>query len=127
MSVDLDASADAAALGEALGDAISQLPEYEALREAEQAVKDSDEAQEYIERFEQSREQFMLARRIGEATQEDAQSLRAIQEELHELPVMQRYLAAQTELDQRLARINDAISDGLDIDFASAAGSCCHD
>lgn len=127
MSVELDTAHDVDALGEALGEAISQLPEYEAFKQAEQAVKDSDEAQEFIERFEQSREEFMLARQLGEATQEDAQSLRAIQDELHGLPVMQDYLAAQEALDRRLAAINTSISDGLAIDFASTAGACCHD
>ena len=127
MSVDLERTADIETLGGTLGEAITDLPEYEAYKAAEQAIKDDDTAQEYIERFEERREGFMLARNVGEATKEDAQELRAIQDELHALPVMQEFLAAKKELDERLLSINEAISAELDIDFAGAAGSCCHD
>lgn len=127
MSVDLEGRQDILALADDLGEAIADLPEHEALEAAERAVKESDEAQANIERFERSREEFVLARRVGEATAEDVESIREIQSELHALPVMQEYLEAQAALEQRLARINEAISRDLVVDFADTAGSCCHD
>lgn len=127
MSVDLQSDLDVDDLGRTLGRAIRELPEYEAFEAAEEAVKASDRAQERIEAFEEQRESFMLARQLGEATQEDVGELRSLQQELHELPVMQEYLEAQDALDRRLVEVNEAISQGLAVDFADAAGSCCHD
>lgn len=127
MSVDLEGPEEVLELAAELGEAIADLPEYEALKEAERAVQASDEAQAHIERFERAREEFLLARRIGEATADDMTSIRDVQSELHELPVMQDYLAAQAALDRRLVRINEAISSDLVVDFADTAGSCCHD
>lgn len=127
MSVDLEAGADVEALGEALGEAIQNLPEYAAYEAAEAAVKADDEAQARIDAFEQRRDGFIMARRIGEATQEDVNELRELQQALHELPVMQEFVDAQDTLNRRLAEVNEAVSRGLAVDFAGVAGSCCHD
>lgn len=125
MSVDLEA--DVEALGQRLGQAIARLPEYDRFERAQQAVKDSDEAQAAIESFEQQRETYLLARQHGEAEPDDVRDLQRAQQELHTMPVMQEYIEAQRDLETRLAAVNDAVSDGLALDFADAAGSCCHD
>lgn len=125
MSVDLET--DVEVLGERLGEAIAQLPEYERFEAAQQAVKDSDEAQEHIETLERRRMEYMQARQRGEASQAAATELKRIQSELHALPVMEDYAEAQQALERRLAAVNDAVSRGLAVDFADAAGSCCHD
>lgn len=125
MSSEVTYGEDVEALGAALGEAIAELPEYEAYCEAEQAVKDSDEAQAHIEEFETKRDQFMLDRQRGEATQDDVMELKALQDELHGLPVMEEFARAQTALGDRLSVVNKAISDELDIDFAGEAGDGC--
>ncbi|MFW6448502.1 MAG: YlbF family regulator [Halobacteriota archaeon] len=125
MSVDL--GRDVEAIGERLGEAIADLDAYERYEEAQEAVKASDEAQALIEQFEQRRQAFLLARQAGQATEADAQEVRSLQDELHGLPVMQEFLEAQRDLEGRLAAVNDAVSNGLAVDFADVAGSCCHD
>lgn len=127
MSSEAQYDGDVESVGAALGSAIAELPEYEAFTDAERAVATSTEAQAQIEAFETQREQFMVARQLGEATQEDIAELQQLQADLHALPVMEAYLEAQAALDDRLAAINQAISDGLEIDFAGQAGACCHD
>ena len=114
-------------LGRELGQAIAELDEYEAYEQARKAVQDDDETQEKIDEFEALRHEFMLARQAGQATQDDIIELQRTQRELHQLPVMERFLDAQTELDVRLAAINDAISDELSLNFSDQAGGCCHD
>lgn len=114
-------------LGRDLGQAIAKLDEYEAYERAREAVQDDDETQEKIDEFETLRHEFMLARQSGQATQDDIIELQRTQRELHQLPVMERYLDAQAELDGRLAAVNDAISAELSLDFSDQAGSCCHD
>jgi cell fate (sporulation/competence/biofilm development) regulator YlbF (YheA/YmcA/DUF963 family) len=133
MSIDADVEAtagvedDVGALAQELGEAITGLPEYERYEAAKAAVEDHEDAQERISHVEQLREEFMLARQIGEASQEDLQKLQSAQEELHSMPVMEEYLEAEAALTGRLEAINDAISEPLGVDFGQKAGGCCED
>jgi cell fate (sporulation/competence/biofilm development) regulator YlbF (YheA/YmcA/DUF963 family) len=133
MSIDADAEAgtgvedDVEALGRELGEAITNLPVYERFAAAKADVEADDEAQERIAEVEQLREEFMLARQVGEASQEDLEALQSAQADLHELPVMEEYLEAQAELTGRLEAVNEAISEPLSVDFGEEAGGCCVD
>jgi cell fate (sporulation/competence/biofilm development) regulator YlbF (YheA/YmcA/DUF963 family) len=40
---------------------------------------------------------------------------------------MAEYLEAQSELQDRLESVNEAISDPLAVDFGGEAGGCCQD
>jgi cell fate (sporulation/competence/biofilm development) regulator YlbF (YheA/YmcA/DUF963 family) len=110
-----------------LGEAIEAMPEYETFEEAKEAVENDEEAQERISEFEEFREEFMLARQTGEATQEDLRELQRKQERLHDIPVMAEFLQAQNELELRLQEINEQISAPLKVDFGQKAGGCCED
>lgn len=114
-------------LGRELGDAITDLPEYEAFEESKAAVEDSDRAQEKIDEFERVRQEFVLARQTGSASQEDLQKLQETQDELHSIPVMAEYLQCKSALAQRLDAVNDAISEPLAVNFGEEAGGCCQD
>lgn len=113
--------------GRALGEAIADLPAYRSYEKARAAVEADEETQAMIDEFERARREFEMARQMGQATQEDLAGLRQLQEDLHNLPVMARYLEANRRLTERLATLNDAISAPLSIDFAGEAGGCCHD
>ncbi|WP_128478234.1 YlbF family regulator [Halorussus pelagicus] len=110
-----------------LGEAIAQTPEYRRFEETKQAVEDDDEAQEKVQEFEQLRQEFMLARQTGEATQEDVQKVREAQQELHSMPVMDEYLQAQEDLEEKMQTINETISEPLAVDFGDQASGCCED
>jgi len=114
-------------MGRELGEAITDLPEYERFEAAKAAVEESDEAQREIQRFEQKRQEFAMLRQTGEASEEDLRELREAQEELHDIPAMADYVAAQEELDAKLEAINEAISEPLAVDFGEEAGGCCQD
>ncbi|WP_207589071.1 YlbF family regulator [Halomontanus rarus] len=114
-------------LGTELGEAITELPEYETFESAKEAVEDSETTQEKIDEFERVRQEFMLARQAGTATQEDLQRLQETQNELHSMPVMEEYLEAKSKLAERLDAINDVISDPLAVNFGEEAGGCCQD
>lgn len=118
---------DVEALGRELGEAITELPEYDAFEEAQARVENDPEAQRKIDEFEGLRQEFMLARQTGEATQEDLRELQRTQQELHEIPAMATYLEAQNELDARLEAVNEAISEPLAMDFGEQAGGCCQE
>lgn len=110
-----------------LGDAITELPEYQQYEAARAAVADDETAQQRIAEFERLREELTVARQTGRATDEAVQKVRTAQQELHALPVMERYLEAETELQSRLESLNRAISEPLSVDFGGEAGGCCQD
>jgi cell fate (sporulation/competence/biofilm development) regulator YlbF (YheA/YmcA/DUF963 family) len=114
-------------LARSLGEAITELPEYQRFLDAKADVEADDEAQEQIQEFEQIREEYMLARQTGQATEEDLRTLQQAQEDLHSLPIMSDFLEAQNELELRLQALNEHISDPLVVDFGEKAGGCCQD
>ena len=114
-------------LGRELGEAIATLPEYETFAEAKAAVENDEQIQEKVQEFEQARQEFMVMRQTGNASQEDLQEVQQLQSELNEMPLMAEYLEAQEQLQGRLETINEAISDPLEVDFGGEAGGCCND
>lgn len=131
MSVDTDTQAeqqeDIETLAQSLGDAIADLPEYEAFLDAKEAVEADEHVQQMIAEFEAVREEYLDARQRGQATREDLRELQDTQEELHDVPVMSEYLQAQNDLELRLQAINEQISEPLAVDFGEKAGGCCQD
>jgi cell fate (sporulation/competence/biofilm development) regulator YlbF (YheA/YmcA/DUF963 family) len=114
-------------MGRELGQAITDLPEYEAFEEAKARVEADEAVQEAISEFEQLRQEFMVARQTGRADQEQLERVQEAQADLHAMPVMDDYLDAQDELQERLEAVNEAISDPLAVDFGGEAGGCCQD
>jgi len=127
MSIETSAEERVTELGAELGEAIAELEEYQRFAGAKAAVEENEAAQERIEAFERIREEFMLARQAGDATQEDLREVQRAQEALHEVPVLSDFLEAQSELELRLQEVNEYISDPLAIDFGEKAGGCCQD
>jgi cell fate (sporulation/competence/biofilm development) regulator YlbF (YheA/YmcA/DUF963 family) len=131
MSIETEAAADADSsvedIARSLGEAITELPEYQRFAEAKTAVEADEAAQAQIEEFEQIREEYMMARQTGQATKEDLRELQEAQEELHSLPAMSDFLQAQNELELRLQELNEFVSEPLAVDFGETAGGCCQD
>jgi cell fate (sporulation/competence/biofilm development) regulator YlbF (YheA/YmcA/DUF963 family) len=131
MSIETDSATEAGDsvedLARSLGDAIAELPEYQRFLDAKADVEADEEAQEEIREFEEIREEFMLARQTGQATQDDLRELQNAQEELHDIPAMSEFLQAQNELELRLQELNEYVSDPLAVDFGEKAGGCCQD
>ncbi len=131
MSIESDAATveddGVEALARELGEAISDLPEYRTFEEKKADVEADDDLQERIESFEQQRQEFMLARQTGDASQADLMELQQTQQELNDHPVMADYLDAKEALQDRLEAVNVAISDPLAVDFGGEAGGCCQD
>jgi len=114
-------------LARELGEAIADLPAYERFAEAKAAVEADQEVQEEIREFEQIRDEFMMARQTGEATRQDLRELQEAQKELHDIPKMADYLAAQSELELELQEVNEFVSEPLAVDFGEKAGGCCQE
>jgi cell fate (sporulation/competence/biofilm development) regulator YlbF (YheA/YmcA/DUF963 family) len=127
MSVETTPEAQATELAEELGEAITELPAYEAFVEAKAAIQADPELQREMASFEQLREEFLMARETGTASNEDLRELQAAQEELHDNPTMNAYLRAKSDIELRLQEIDHIISEPLDVEFGQTAGGCCQD
>jgi cell fate (sporulation/competence/biofilm development) regulator YlbF (YheA/YmcA/DUF963 family) len=132
MSVDSDSAtatdaSNADELARQLGEAITETPEYRAFEETKDAVETNEEVQQRISDFEDLRQEFMLARQTGDATQEDLDRVQDAQEHLHDHPVMADYLEAQDALEARFEALNELISEPLAVDFVGESGACCQD
>ena len=124
---EMPAAARATELASDLGAAVQRLGSYERFTAAKEAVESDEEAQAKIQEFEQLREEFMMARQSGDASNEDLRELQAAQEQLNELPVMAEYLDAQEQMETELQELNKMISAPLSVDFGEKAGGCCQD
>jgi cell fate (sporulation/competence/biofilm development) regulator YlbF (YheA/YmcA/DUF963 family) len=131
MSIETDAPTGegetAEDLARKLGDAITELPAYQEYLDRMEAVENDERAQEEIREFEQIREEYMVARQTGQASEADLRKLQESQEQLHDIPVMREFLQAQNDLELRLQALNEEISDPLELDFGEKAGGCCQD
>lgn len=127
MSIEAAEEASVESLAEELGNRITETDEYAAFEQAQSAVENDETVQAKIDEFEQIRQEFMMARETGQATEAGLQRVKDAQQELHAMSTMETYLEAQEQLETRLQRLNDAISDPLAIDFGGKAGGCCHD
>lgn len=114
-------------LGEELGERIADTPEHEAFVEASEAVENDAETQDAIKEFEELRQQFMMDQEAGRADRESMREVKQAQRELHSMPLMEAYLEAKEELQEKLETINMAISDPIAVDFGGEAGGCCQD
>ncbi|WP_276261459.1 YlbF family regulator [Haloglomus litoreum] len=120
-------AARATELASELGEVITELPAYQEFMDAKEAVESDEEIQEQVREFEQLREEFMLARQTGDATNEDLRELQEAQQELNDIPEMAEFQAAQNRLELSLQELNETISEPLTVDFGGKAGGCCED
>jgi cell fate (sporulation/competence/biofilm development) regulator YlbF (YheA/YmcA/DUF963 family) len=120
-------AARATELATELGEVITELPAYEEFLEAKQAVESDPDIQEQVREFEQLREEFMLARQTGDASNDDLRELQEAQQALNDIPEMAEFQAAQNRLELSLQELNETISTPLEIDFGGKAGGCCED
>jgi len=127
MSVEITDEATAIELAEQLGEAITGLPAYEEFLRAKETIENDTELQREMEAFEDLREEFLMARQAGTATNDDLRELQAAQEKLHDKPKMSAYLEAKSDVELRLQELDHVISEPLDVEFGETAGGCCQD
>ncbi|ERH04023.1 MAG: hypothetical protein J07HR59_01149 [Halorubrum sp. J07HR59] len=127
MSIEATEQPSVETLAEQLGQQITETEEYAVFEQAQANVETDEAVQEKIDEFEQIREEFMVARETGQATEAGLERVRDAQQELHAMPTMAAFLSAQEDLENRLDRLNEAISESLAVDFGGTASGCCQD
>ncbi len=98
-----------------LGRLIGQAPEYQALRRAEQALRDDGEAQRRLETISRLTREF--DQMMGQGQSPDEAKAHEYETTLHEFelsPAGQGYLVARANVDKLMTKVNQMIADGME-------------
>ncbi len=98
-----------------LGRLIGQAPEYQAMRRAEQALRDDPEAQKRLEIISRLTREFDQMMAQGQSPDETkAQEYETTLREFEISPVGQAYLVTRANVDKLMTRVNQMIADGME-------------
>ncbi|MGH7582123.1 MAG: YlbF family regulator [Gemmatimonadales bacterium] len=98
-----------------LGRLLGQAPEYQALRRAEQALRDDGDAQKRLETISRLTREFDQLVMQGQSPDEvHTQEYETTVREFELSPVGQAYLVARANVDKLMARVNQMIAEGME-------------
>lgn len=98
-----------------LGRLIGQSSEYQAMRRAEQGLRDDPEAQGRLETISRLTREFdALIAEGNSPTEEAASEYESTLREFETSPVGQAYLVARANVDKLMQRVNQAIGTGIE-------------
>lgn len=98
-----------------LGRLIGQAMEYQALRRAEQLLREDPEAQKRLETISRLTREFDEMVAQGQTPADaDAQRYETTLHEFELSPVGQSYLVARANVDKLMTRVNQAIAEGME-------------
>lgn len=104
-----------------LGRLIGQATEYQALRRAEQALRDDSEAQKRLETISRLTREFDELVAQGQTPADaDAQMYETTLHEFELSPTGQSYLVARANVDKLMNRVNQGIGEGMERGAASS-------
>ncbi len=98
-----------------LGRMLGQSAEYQALRRAEQALREDPEAQQRLETISKLTRDFDALLAQGESpSEEQATSYETTLRDFEMSPPGQAYLVARANVDKLMQRVNQAIGEGIE-------------
>ena len=98
-----------------LGRLIGQASEYQALRRAEQSLRDDPLAQKSLETISRLTREFDQMVAQGQTPpEEEAQQYETTLREFELSPVGQSYLVARANVDKLMTRVNQEIAEGME-------------
>lgn len=98
-----------------IGRLLAQTNEYRAVKQANAALSDDREAVKLLNRLGALEEEFASALRSGrEPTQEQQDEYEGLAEQVQQSAVYQRVVAAQSNFERLMGRINEEIARGLE-------------
>jgi cell fate (sporulation/competence/biofilm development) regulator YlbF (YheA/YmcA/DUF963 family) len=97
-----------------LGGALARTDEYQALKRASEAVDQERELVELRNQLRGLEERIEASLRAGKEPEEDvAQAYQTAAEELQTKPLFQRFIAAQSNFDKMMYKVNETMAQGL--------------
>lgn len=97
-----------------LGGALARTDEYQALKRASDVVDQERDLVELRNQLRALEERIEASLRAGKEPEEDtAQAYQAAAEELQAKPTFQRFIAAQSNFDKMMYKVNETMARGL--------------
>jgi cell fate (sporulation/competence/biofilm development) regulator YlbF (YheA/YmcA/DUF963 family) len=98
-----------------LGRLIGQSTEYQAMRRAEQSLRDDTDAQQKLETVSRLTREFDQLMAQGQSpTEEQAKEYEATLRDFEVSPTGQGYLVARANVDKLMQKVNQAIGEGIE-------------
>jgi cell fate (sporulation/competence/biofilm development) regulator YlbF (YheA/YmcA/DUF963 family) len=98
-----------------LGRLLGQTPEYQAVTRAQQRLSEDREAVASMNRLAELENEVATALHRGQEPEDDIkQEYETVFSRLQSSAVYQQYVAAQTNFDKKLMKVNEEISNGIE-------------
>jgi cell fate (sporulation/competence/biofilm development) regulator YlbF (YheA/YmcA/DUF963 family) len=98
-----------------LGNALARTDEYQALKRASDAAEKDRELVEIRNRLEDIESRLEASLRAGREPDEDLRSeYQAAAEQLQAMPAFQRVIAAQTNFEKVMYKVNEIVAQGIE-------------
>lgn len=98
-----------------LGGALARTDEYQALKRASDSAEDDRELVEMRNRIQSIEAELEAAMRTGQEPNDDLKrSYQAAAEELQAMPSFQRVIAAQTNFEKIMYKVNETVAKGIE-------------
>ncbi len=102
-------------MAKSLGGALARTDEYQALKRATDAAEEDREVVELRNKIQELEGQLELAIRSGQEPDEDLRTAYAqTAEKLQALPSFQRVVAAQTNFEKIMYKVNETVAQGIE-------------
>ncbi len=97
-----------------LGRAIGQTDAAKALGRAEKAIMEDEETKELFEEVKQTEQKLMSkVQSGGEITEDEKENLRDLSNQLESKKIFQQFIAAQSEFEKLMKKVNQFIQKGI--------------
>jgi cell fate (sporulation/competence/biofilm development) regulator YlbF (YheA/YmcA/DUF963 family) len=118
-SVVLQAASDFAA-------ALTETPQFRAFERASERFRQDQAAQQAMQAYQQKQQSLRALLMLDAVSADQRAELERLQNAFFNQPVVQEYLAAQTDLAALCQLLGDMLSESIGLNYATACGvSCC--
>lgn len=102
-------------MAQQLGNALARTDEYQALKRASDAAEEERELVEVRNRIQSIEAEFQAQLQAGQEPDEELKtSYAAAAEELQAMPAFQRVIAAQTNFEKVMYKVNETVAKGIE-------------
>ena len=106
--------------------ALAETPQFKAFEQAAYAFRQDQAAQQAVQAYQQKQQSLRALLMLNALSVEQREELERLKSVFINLPVVQEFFNAQTELATLCQALGDALSESIGMNYTAACGaSCC--
>ena len=106
--------------------ALAETPQFKTFEQAAYAFRQDQAAQQAVQAYQQKQQSLRALLMLNALSVEQREELERLKSVFINLPVVQEFFNAQTELATLCQALGDALSESIGLNYATACGiSCC--